>query len=70
MTEFLQRVINGDIEVTGLRNAVKQNTGGQRLKQEVMEFINATTATQQDHVQKKGSYQPLGRRGQRVPQTG
>jgi hypothetical protein len=49
---LLQRVINGDIEVTSLRNSVKQITGAQRLKQEVMDFINATTTTQQDLVNK------------------
>ena len=50
---LLQRVINGDIEVTGLRNAVKQITGAQRLKVEVMEFINTSTTTQSDLVNKK-----------------
>ena len=50
---LLQRVINGDIEVTGLRNAVKKITGAQRLKQEVMDFINASITTQQDLVNKK-----------------
>ena len=50
---LLQRVINGDIEVTGLRNAVKQITGAQRLKVEVFEFINASITTQQDLVNKR-----------------
>ena len=60
---LLQRVINGDIEVTGLRNAVKQITGAQRLKVEVMEFINTSTTTQSDLVNKKAPYQDLGRCG-------
>ena len=39
--------------MTGLRNAVKQITGAQRLKMEVIEFINAVITTQQDLVNKK-----------------
>ena len=39
--------------MTSLRNAVKQITGAQRLKAEVMEFINASITTQHDLVNKK-----------------
>ena len=46
-------LLQRDIEVTSLRISEKQITGAQRLKQEVMEFINATTTSQQDLVQEK-----------------
>ena len=58
---LLQRVINGDIEVSGLRNAVKQITGAQRLKVEVMEFINTSITTQSDLVNKKAPINTWGR---------
>ena len=39
--------------MTGLRNAVKQITGAQRMKVEVMEFINVSITTPHDLVNKK-----------------
>jgi hypothetical protein len=50
---LLQRVINGELEVTGLRNACKQITGALRLKNEVMEFINTSTTTADDLAKKR-----------------